>query len=313
MINRETSLQELQAQVRRQKQLRAQLSDLETQRAELAEREKKLAAERAAEDEDVEHLEAGSLRSFFYHMTGSFDERLDKERREAYASAVKHDAVRAELEAAEDRIGRTQRELEELNGCERQYAQALEEKLLEVRETDPINGPALARLDERAADLEGQRKEIAEAVSAGKAALSMADTVLSSLSSAAGWGTWDLFGGGLLADMAKHSHLDEAQRNVEQLQVRLGNFRTELADVSIGADIQIQIDGFLRFADFFFDGIFADWAVQNKINESETRVRETRNKIQNVLDRLGIMMERTEAELEKLKAEQEAVIARVTG
>ena len=35
-------------------------------------------------------------------------------------------------------------------------------------------------------------------------------------------------------------------------------FKTELADVEITADLQITVDGFLKFADFFFDGLFTD-------------------------------------------------------
>ena len=100
-----------------------------------------------------------------------------------------------------------------------------------------------------------------EALIAGNAALSCADQILFQLNSAEGWGTWDLVGGGLLSDLAKHSHLDQAQASVETLQSQLRRFKTELADVTINADIQVSIDGFLRVADYSFDGIFADWAV----------------------------------------------------
>ena len=74
-------------------------------------------------------------------------------------------------------------------------------------------------------------------------------------------------GGGLIADLAKHSRLDDAQASVEYLQSQLRAFRTELADVTISADFQVNIDGFLRVADYVFDGIFADWAVLDRINQ----------------------------------------------
>ena len=41
------------------------------------------------------------------------------------------------------------------------------------------------------------------------------DSVLSSLESAEGWGTWDLLGGGLISDLAKHSHIDDAKVEAE--------------------------------------------------------------------------------------------------
>lgn len=308
MANENMTIQGLREQVARQKTLGAQLADLMAQRESLEKRERELAAERAEENKDVEQMEKGSLATLFYHMTGKFQDKLDKERQEAYAAAVRHDAVREELEAVKDRIRRTESERAELNGCERRYAQMLEEKLREMKETDPLTGPALVRLDERETDLTGQKKELREAISAGKAALGMTDTILSNLSSAENWGTWDLLGGGLLSDMAKHGHLDEAQRNVERLQVQLRNFRTELADVSINADLQIQVDGFLRFADFFFDGLFCDWAVQSKIHGSEQQVRETRDKVQRVLKQLEAMETGVDSDIRKVKAERESLI-----
>ena len=72
-----------------------------------------------------------------------------------------------------------------------------------------------------------------------------------------------------MADLAKHSRLDDAQESVEYLQSQLRAFRTELADVTISADFQVNIDGFLRFADYVFDGIFADWAVLDRLLKRE--------------------------------------------
>ena len=42
-------------------------------------------------------------------------------------------------------------------------------------------------------------------------------------------------GGGLMADLAKYEELDDAQEQIEQLQVELRRFKTELSDVEITA------------------------------------------------------------------------------
>ena len=103
----------------------------------------------------------------------------------------------------------------------------------------------------RIAGLEEQLREIQEAADAGEAALDAAGQVLETLDSAEGCSTWDILGGGLLADLAKYEELDNAQEQVEQLQEKLRQFKTELADVTIEAELQVSVDGFLRFADFF--------------------------------------------------------------
>ncbi len=85
-------------------------------------------------------------------------------------------------------------------------------------------------------------------------------------------------------DLAKYEELDDAQEQIEQLQVELRRFKTELADVEITADLQVTVDSFLKFADFFFDfGLFADWAVLDHINQAQSRVENTKDQIKRVL------------------------------
>ena len=57
---------------------------------------------------------------------------------------------------------------------------------------------------------------------------------------------------------------------------------------------------FAAFADFFFDGLFADWFVQSKINESLSNVRNAINNVENILQDLDsnlLIMERQEESL----------------
>ena len=169
----------------------------------------------------------------------------------------------------------------------------------------------ILRLEERAAYLESQRRELEEAYAAGQDALSTIEQIEDSLSSAEGWGTWDLVGGGLIADLAKHSHLDEAQASVEFLQSQLRRFKTELADVTIDSDFQISIDGFLRVADYLFDGIFADWAVLDRIHQSQGQVQNTKTQIYRVLNYLQTLMEQTATERAGLQREIEGLVGSV--
>ena len=87
--------------------------------------------------------------------------------------------------------------------------------------------------------------------------------------------------------MAKHSHLDEAQGQVERLQGALRRFKTELCDVEIIADMQVNIEGFLRFADYFFDGLFVDWSVMNRISEAQGKVKNVKGQISSLLGKLN--------------------------
>lgn len=301
-------LKALQEKISRSRQLTSMLKELRGQRDTIAARVQELEAIKMDEQADVDRLEGRSLASFFYNVIGKMDERLNKEREEAYAARVKYDAAARELEAIDGDIQRCESELSGLRGCEREYEATLREKANAVKSEGGARAEEILKLEERHAYLESQKKELREAISAGNSARSTAESVLSSLDSAEGWGTWDLLGGGLLADMAKHSHLDEAQGAIERLQSQLRRFKTELADVTIHADMQVNVDGFLRFADYFFDGLFADWAVMDKISQSQSQVQSTKSQIDSVLSRLNSMMSAAEREQAQTKSKLDALV-----
>lgn len=311
MSGYDEQLRQLQAQCARKKKLEATVAELRAQRDTYTVRARELEQNFQAEQEDVERLEGRSLSAFLYHVIGKKEEKLTQEKQEAYAARVKYDAVARELTGIEEDLRRCESELDGLQDCERRYADLLQAKTKAVKAVGGGTAEQILKLETRAAYLESQERELEEACAAGKEALATTDQIAASLDSAEGWGTWDLFGGGLLSDMAKHSHLDDAQAQVEQLQSQLRRFKTELADVTIDADFQVSIDGFLRMADYFFDGIVADWAVLERIHQSQEQIGETRNRINSVLTHLHTLMEQTGAEKEDIRHQIETLVGSV--
>lgn len=293
-------LRQLQEQIARKGQLEAKVAELRCQHRELSDRVYDLEVIKLDEQADVDQLEGRSLAAFFYQMTGKMEDRLDKERREAYAARVKYEAAAQELAAVQEDLARCESALEGLRDCEQRYQALLQEKTAAVKNAGGPAAEEILKLEEGLALLDSRKRELNEAISAGSSALSTISRVLSSLDSAEGWGTWDLFGGGLISDLAKHSHLDAAQGSIEDLQSQLRRFKTELADVTIHTDMQVNVDGFLRFADYFFDGLFADWAVLDKISRSKEQVLSTQRQIDAVLERLDGMLRTAEQEQERL-------------
>lgn len=302
-------LKELLAQCARKKKLEASAAELRRQRDTYAARAEELKEAMREEQADVDRLEGRSLAAFFYNVVGKMDEKLTRERQEAYAARVRYDAAARELAGAEEDLARCQAELGTLDGCEEQYAALLREKTQAVKAAGGAAAEQILRMEEREAYLESQERELGEASAAGQSALATADEILESLSSAEGWGTWDLMGGGMLSDLAKHSHLDDAQAAVGELQTHLRHFKTELADVTIDANLQVNIEGFLRVADYFFDGLLADWAVLDQIRTSREQVQHTRSQICEVLGQLRALQARAEEEQARIAREIEQLVA----
>lgn len=280
-------LKELQQQAAMKNRLETILKELKKQREALQERVDELAAIKEKEQLDVERLERRSLTNYFYQVVGKLDDKLTEEKQQAYQAAVKYDTTFGELQAVEADIRVKELEYGRVRRSNERYQEVLKEKQEAVILSGVPEAAEVLRLEAQITSLDVQLKELNEAISAGKRAEQIADGILGSLSSAEGWGTWDLIGGGLIADMAKHSHLDEAQGQVERLQGALRKLKTELTDVEIIADMQVNIDGFLRFADYFFDGLFADWSVMNRISEAQSQVKKVKGQISSLLDKLN--------------------------
>lgn len=300
------NLSELQQDMYQEQQLTNRIHTLEKRRGQLEDKVRDLELAKEKEEEDVEKLQGRSLSVLFHKILGKQQEMLDKEQLEAYEAAVKYDAAVRELETVKQNLNALRDEKVELQGSEDRYKRALRARIDELRRQKDAVGEKMTQLQEHKGELRKQQREVEEAEAAGRSALAIAESILDSLDSAKSWSTWDLIGGGgLVSDLVKHGHLDDAQDKVENLQVALGRFHTELMDVSIPADLEVRVDGFLKFADFFFDGLLADWMVRDRINGSAEQVQEVRRSIEKIMDRLRSIGHQIEKEMQRLEAQIE--------
>lgn len=258
---------------------------------------------------DVERLEGRSLASSFFQVFGKLEEKLDQKRKKVCAAKARLDTAQRELAGIDEGIRNIQSQLLQIRLVEILYQETLKRKGAELRASGTLIADRIFKIEERISALEAQQYEIRETISAGRNARNAADRVLSKLKSAEGWNTWDMLGGGgMITHMAKHSHLDDAQEMISDLQSALRRFKTELADIRITANIQVNIDGFLRFADYFFDGLFADWTVGNKISQSISSVRNIKSEISRTLGKLKELDQAADQEIEKLRQKLDDLI-----
>lgn len=130
---------------------------------------------------------------------------------------------------------------------------------------------------------EMMRREMKEAIYAGERALDSLRAAQANLNSAKNWGIVDLFGGGFITDMIKHSKMGNASSCMEAAKRDLQSFERELRDVNVSMDLRMEIGGFLTFADFFFDGLVADYLVQSKIADARAQVNEAIHRVESLL------------------------------
>ena len=133
-----------------------------------------------------------------------------------------------------------------------------------------------------------RNKEIREAIRAGERALDSLQEANRQLNSAGNWGLVDIFGGNTISGLMKHMKVNNASRCVDDARRDLATFRDELGDIRDLENLNVDIDGFLTFADFFFDGFVADIFVQSKIRKGQQQVREAIRRVEDILSTLRI-------------------------
>ena len=129
-------------------------------------------------------------------------------------------------------------------------------------------------------------KERMEAIEAGKRALASLHKADKQLESAKNWGIVDMLGGGFFTNVIKHSKMDNAQEYIECAKRELQTFSSELADIAENIDLDFNASDFLSFADYFFDGLVADWMMQDRINSAKNQVAEAIKRVSDILHRI---------------------------
>lgn len=228
-----------------------------------------------------------SLSSIFISLIGRKEEKFDKEKEEYLMAKLKYDESIRQTQDLESKLEYTNKLLREHSQDYKAYDELLKQKEdLLISEGGEIGSQLkneLLKLDEITVDI----KEIKEAITTGRTALSSLDNVIQKLESAKGWGTWDMLGGGFISNMAKHSAINEANSTAQIVQYDLKVFRKELSDVNEFTDIQVELSSFASFADFFLDGIFVDWFVQSKINDSLNNANGASRKVEAIIEKLN--------------------------
>ena len=285
-MNYDERIHQLQTLMAGKEHVERVLNDLLIQRRELEKQVWDLNYAKMSEQQDVDKLEGVSLRSVILGLLGKKEERLDQERAELAAAVLKYDLAKRELDALDALIAEKQQIVNLCANAEAEIERILGEKADCIDLRGGADAEELRVLREKADRLEARCTEISEALTAGHRALGLADSALDALGRAGNWGTLDLFCDSMLMDFAKYNAMDEAKSQIERLQVQLRRFRSELADVAMDAGAEVSSEGFVRFADYFFDDIFTAFSTLNRVERAKESVQKVRLRVRSVLEEL---------------------------
>ena len=235
------------------------------------------------EKQDVKKLEGLSFSAIFLSLIGKKEDKLDKEKEEFLAAELRYEESLEAIKDLQKEIKEIDNKLINFTDVKDRYNELLKEKEILLPKDNSPEGRRLRKNLDIINELKLDIKEVHEAIYSGERAITSLEEMKNHLESARGWGTWDILGGGLITDMAKHFAIDRANNSAHEVQYLLKSFEKELSDVNKFTDIKVDISGFTTFADFFFDGFFVDWFVQSKIKDSLRSVESALSRIKGIL------------------------------
>lgn len=257
-------------------------------------------------------LEGFSFMNMIRTWTGQQDElRAEKIDKAAVLELKIKEAKKMQTDLSKDKVQITQK-LAQINTI------ALQDELREIHATQKgylqIHNPAQAERLEHLAQEKIHTKqliaEIQEAEGAGEVALTKLGQAAASLHSANEYSIWDtFFGGGVIATHLKHGALDQSENYIHSAQIALQRFHNELLDVHEMSTktLQVETDGFVKFADYFFDDLFSAWSVHSKISTAREQVSRVQDDVHNTIWRLQDKHSKAANYLQTVEQEQGAI------
>lgn len=244
------------------------------------------------EKKDVARLEKQSLSTFVQNILGTYDEKLEKEKKEEVNAKVELDRAATLLESAHELLDILDEEVfrreEELN--------LLREDLMQ---SNPSFREQVTKQEKEKLELEQEEKEINEAIEAGERVLDEINGVLKELDSANSMATWDMFTDSFFIDLMKYDKIDKAEKELAYLERALERYQKELKDVDLETSLAYEeLSQMSRAFDIFFDNIFSDWNTRDTIRRNIAMLEDMNNEVDDVQN---ILRKRKSETLKKIQ------------
>lgn len=238
---------------------------------------------------DVEQITKDSFSNTLLKLIGKYEGKVSKENQEMLQAKLDYDRAVERVKALRLEMSELTAKLNELYTDRKTYESELlkREEQIRRRVSDQAYTTYMEIENQKQA-LSSQLVEINEAISAANRVTSTCNQAMDHLQSAENWATFDVWSrGGIISHLAKYEHIDDAQSQFNILNSQLRDFKNELQDVNLNLSyVSIGIDSGTRAMDFWFDNIFTDMNVRDKIRDDHEELRQIDNEVRRCLNKL---------------------------
>ena len=286
MAYTDEQLVELRKKLSGRDNLNKTIQTLLLKKGEIEKRLKPLEQSRDKEHSDVEKLEKGGVKSFFYSLIGQKVERLNKEKDEAYEADKKYEAVYKEYSALCDTLEFYLNELKELNECDRTFDMLIGEKKLAMKKAGHPLMEEIEREEKLLIRIAGQIQDIEQLISDVGEAKEIATELSDETETVYEYAVRDTKVNQRPYDRIKNRHINEVQRLAEILNRKLSLLSRQLSAIDEATyDVKVEISKSIRLLDRI-DFPFASFAMLGTIENVLEKTKEAEEQITSLEFRL---------------------------
>lgn len=263
------------------------------------------------EQYDVEKLEKDSFSTYIIKLFGKYEDKVEKEMGEMLHAKIELDTALTRLDNLNGELSLINQRIIENKKYKIAYEEELKKREEEIK--SKLNSRYCEEYQLLTSEIDfsyNQKIEIEEALTAAKRAKNVAESARVHLDKAEGIATYDVwFKGGILVHMAKYEQIDEAERYMNSLSSCLKDLAKELKDIEYYASFRTEeISGTERAMDYWFDNIFTDLNVRDKIRGNIEEVRSIIRKIESIIGKLTGEKEEMIRQITKLEDSKENLL-----
>lgn len=260
---------------------------------------------------DAKIVDINSFSSILTNLIGNYQKKINRHQRQLIELKLKYTKEKEHLKILEEELKALEEKIAELSQDTESYSKHYIRKVNEISKDLPeeIKLKYLALEEKRKALVE---KEIGM-MTAYKIVEQIMDNINSiqkSLDSAVKWIASDAFINKSTSDTdIKYTHFDTMAYEFAQLASRLRDLKKDLKDLgNFNTLIGIGIDNSLRIVDYWFDNLFTDLKVRDKIAEDQQQVNSLAYYVEKILLDLEGQLKILEMNLNEIESMQQELI-----
>lgn len=238
---------------------------------------------------DVEQIQKEAFSNTLLKLIGKYEGKVNKETQEMLTAKIEYDKAIERVKTLNIERSELGSRISDLYNEKRTFEDELKkrEELIKSNVGDQTYKTYI-ELQKEQEFLASQLIETEEALKAANRVVNTADNAMKHLESSEKWATYDIWGGGgIISHLAKYGHIDDAKMEFNRLNYQVKDFEKELLDVNLNANYDsLGIDSTTRAIDFWFDNIFTDFSVRDKIRDDMENLRQLCDKIYRAINKL---------------------------